>query len=95
MYDFDGESFAFTENLAGLEQDDGFDEKMDFHHQIAYRFEKVYRFERNGKPEQIIKAANNQILLMLSNQIWMLKVDPMILFYCLYFCVFYRNNFVY
>jgi hypothetical protein len=42
-----------------------------------------------------VNAANTFIINLISSQKWILTLDPLILFYCLYFCVYYRNQDVY
>lgn len=69
-----------------------FQKEVDFHHQIAYAFEKSYRLRENQKPEAVVKAANHEITQLLSSQKWILQLDPLIVFYCLYFSTFYRNE---
>ena len=39
-----------------------------------------------------MKAATYDIHQLITSQKWILKLDPLILFYCLYFSVFYRNE---
>lgn len=67
-------------------------EQLDARHQIAYAFEKAARLKANQKPDKVVEAANKDILKMLSSQSWVIKADPMLLFYCIYFCVFYKNE---
>lgn len=70
-----------------------FEKEVDFHHKIAYAFEKSFRLRENNKPEAVVKAANHEITLLISSQKWVLqRLDPLILFYCLYFSVFYENH---
>jgi hypothetical protein len=69
-----------------------FDREVDYHHQIAYVFEKSFRLRENNKPEAVVKAANVEITQLIAGQTWILQLDPLILFYCLYFSVFYQNE---
>jgi len=43
----------------------------------------------------VVNASNTEIMNLLDNQKWILQIDPMILFYCIYFTVYYRNQDVY
>ena len=66
-----------------------FRKEVDFHHKVAYRFEKAYRL---GKKMTIKKAALNQeILNIIDEHHSYIEQDPMALFYCLYFCIYYNN----
>jgi len=66
-----------------------FRKEVDFHHKVAYRFEKAYRL---GKKMSVKKAAlNNEITNIISEHSSYLEQDPMALFYCLYFCIYYNN----
>lgn len=69
-----------------------FDKEVDFHHQIAYRFEKAARFKANKKPAAIINAANSEIIKLIDSGSWIIDIDPMIIFYSIYFSVFYQNT---
>ena len=69
-----------------------FEKEVDFHHQIAYGFEKSYQFRINQKPQNMVLQANKEIMALLDNQLWILEIDPMILFYCLHFSVYYQNT---
>jgi len=69
--------------------------EVDFHHQIAYRFEKSARLRAKKKGEDTVNAANKEIILLIENQIWIVEIDPMIVFYCLYFVVYYNNEPIY
>lgn len=87
------------DELALVQERDGplldqlpFDREVDFHHQIAYAYEKSYRLRENNKPEAVVKAANTEITQLIASQKWILQLDPLILFYSLYFSVFYRNE---
>ena len=71
-----------------------FDKEVDFHHQIAYSFEKAARFQADKKPQTIIDAANNEIVKLVDTQSWIIDIDPMIIFYCLYFSVYYQNHYL-
>jgi hypothetical protein len=66
-----------------------FRKEVDFHHKVAYRFEKAYRL---GKKMSIKKAAlNAEIISIISEHDAYIEQDPMALFYCLYFCIYYNN----
>lgn len=73
-------------------QEIDFEKEVDFHHQIAYRFEKSWKIKINNGLESIIEQADNDIKELLENQLWILEIDPMILFYCLHFSVYYQNH---
>ena len=66
-----------------------FRKEVDFHHKVAYRFEKAYRL---GKKMSVKKAAlNNEITNIIVEHDSYIEQDPMALFYCLYFCIYYNN----
>jgi hypothetical protein len=66
-----------------------FRKEVDFHHKVAYRFEKAYRL---GKKMSVKKAAlNAEIISIISEHDAYIDQDPMALFYCLYFCIYYNN----
>lgn len=66
-----------------------FRKEVDFHHKVAYRFEKAYRL---GKKLTVKKQAlNNEITAIIEEHAQYLEQDPMALFYCLYFCIYYNN----
>jgi hypothetical protein len=66
-----------------------FKKEVDFHHKIAYRFEKAYRL---GKKSGEKKAALNlEIIDCISDLSGYVETDPMTLFYCLFFCIYYNN----
>lgn len=67
-----------------------FMKEVDFHHKVAYRFEKAYRMLKKY-PER--KAAlNMEIIEIISDHSDYVNADPMSLFYCLYFCIYYENG---
>jgi len=45
-----------------------------------------------GKEERIIIQSNKEIKDLINGGEWIIKMDPMILHYCLYFCVYYENE---
>ena len=66
-----------------------FRKEVDFHHKVAYRFEKAYRL---GKKEQSKKnMLNQEIIDIITDHSDYIDQDQMVLFYCLYFCVYYNN----
>lgn len=66
-----------------------FRKEVDFHHKVAYRFEKAYRL---GKKMTLKKQAlNEEITNIIDEHSSYLEQDPMALFYCLYFCIYYNN----
>ena len=67
-----------------------FRKEVDFHHKVAYRFEKAYRLARK-QPEKRIKA-NQEIVHIITEHEDYIRQDPMALFYCLYFCIYYNNQ---
>lgn len=70
------------------------DEDLDFIHQIAYRFEKCHRLQTANKSEESITAVNNTIRGMILGNSWVFRADPMTIYYCLYFSVFFNNSLV-
>ena len=66
-----------------------FRKEVDFHHKVAYRFEKAYRLGKKMTTKK--KAMNMEIIEIISEHSDYLEQDPMSLFYCLYFCIYYKN----
>ena len=66
-----------------------FREEVDFHHKVAYRFEKSYRLSKKHPSKR--EALNSEIVDIISEHSNYIEQDPMALFYCLYFCVYYNN----
>jgi hypothetical protein len=66
-----------------------FRKEVDFHHKVAYRYERSYRL---GKKQPHRKnALNMEIVEIISEHSDYIEADPMALFYCLYFCIYYNN----
>jgi hypothetical protein len=66
-----------------------FRKEVDFHHKVAYRYEKAYRL---GKKMTMKKQALNlEIIEIISEHSDYIEQDPLALFYCLYFCIYYNN----
>ena len=65
--------------------------EVDFHHKISYRFEKAYRLSK-AKANQNVKMLNLEIIDCISEFSGYIEHDPMALFYCLYFCIYYHNK---
>ncbi len=66
-----------------------FRKEVDFHHKIAYRFEKAYRLRK--KMVDGPNYLNVEIIECISEHSGYLEQDPMVFFYCLYFCIYYNN----
>ena len=67
-----------------------FRKEVDFHHKVAYRFEKAYRL---GKNNGLIKQQyNHEINALISEHHEYIEQDPMVMFYCLFFCIYYNNE---
>jgi hypothetical protein len=68
-----------------------FRKEVDFHHKIAYRFEKAYRL---GKKTPVEKRhhLNLEIIECISDHASYIEQDSMALFYCLFFCIYYKNQ---
>jgi hypothetical protein len=66
-----------------------FRKEVDFHHKVAYRFEKAYRLGKNQKDKK--KQMNMEIIEIISEHSDYIEQDPLALFYCLYFCIYYKN----
>jgi hypothetical protein len=66
-----------------------FREEVDFHHKVAYRFEKSYRLSKKHPAKR--EALNEEIVDIISEHSNYIEQDPMALFYCLYFCIYYNN----
>mmetsp|Transcript_30412 Transcript_30412/g.46588 ORF Transcript_30412/g.46588 Transcript_30412/m.46588 type:complete len:137 (+) Transcript_30412:1487-1897(+) len=67
-----------------------FKQEVDFHHKVQFRFEKAFRLGTQ-MPEKR-KTLNLEIIDLLSAFSGYIETDPMTLFYCLYFCIFYHNE---
>lgn len=67
-----------------------FRKEVDFHHKIAYRFEKAYRLGKKITEKR--QSLNLDIIDCLSEHSGYIEQDPMALFYCLFFCVYYKNQ---
>lgn len=63
--------------------------EVDFHHKVAYRFEKAYRLGKKMTNKK--KQMNMEIIEIISEHSDYIEQDPMALFYCLYFCIYYKN----
>ena len=66
-----------------------FRKEVDFHHKVAYRFEKSYRLSKKHPEKR--EALNEEIVEISSEHSNYIEQDPIALFYCLYFCVYYNN----
>lgn len=66
-----------------------FRKEVDFHHKVFYRYEKAYRLGK--KQPQKKQALNLEIIEIISEHGDYIEQDPMALFYCLYFCVYFNN----
>jgi len=66
-----------------------FRKEVDFHHKVAYRFEKAYRLGKKMSSKK--QALNLEIIEIISEHSDYIEQDPMALFYCLYFCIYYNN----
>jgi len=66
-----------------------FRKEVDFHHKVAYRFEKAYRLGKKTPHRQY--ALNFEIIDIISEHSDYIEQDPLALFYCLYFCIYYNN----
>ena len=56
---------------------------------MAYRFEKAYRLAK--KTSERKQTLNLEIIDCISEHSGYVEQDPMTLFYCLYFCIYYNN----
>ena len=67
--------------------------EVDFHHKVAYRFEKAYRLGKKVNGTQDRKAnLNNDIIQCIVEHADYIETDPMALFYCLFFCIYFKNE---
>ena len=64
--------------------------EVDFHHKVAYRFEKAYRLGKKTVEKK--QSLNLDIIDCISEHSGYIEQDPMALFYCLFFCIYYRNE---
>lgn len=64
--------------------------EVDFHHKVAYRFEKAYRLGK--KMTERKQTLNLDIIDCISEHSGYVEQDPMALFYCLFFCIYYKNE---
>ena len=67
-----------------------FRKEVDFHHKIAYRFEKAYRLGKKMKDR--MPLLNIDIIECISDHLGYIESDPMAIFYCLFFCIYYNNQ---
>jgi hypothetical protein len=67
-----------------------FRKEVDFHHKVAYRFEKAYRLGKKMTEKK--QSLNLDIIDCISEHSGYIEQDPMALFYCLFFCIYYRNE---
>ena len=67
-----------------------FRNEVDFHHKIAYRFEKAYRLGKQAPDQKY--TMNMEVLECIAEHSAYIENDPMCLFYCLYFCIIYKND---
>jgi len=63
--------------------------EVDFHHKICFRFEKAYLLGRQGKFKK--RQLNLQLIDCISEYSIYIAEDPMSVFYCLFFCIFFNN----
>lgn len=57
---------------------------------MAYRFEKAYRLSKKTPDEKKLHL-NLEIIECISEHATYIENDPMALFYCLFFCIYYKN----
>ena len=67
-----------------------FKKEVDFHHKLAYRFEKAYRLGKEMPDKR--HTLNVEIIDCISEHSGYVEEDPMSLFYCLFFCIYYLNQ---
>jgi hypothetical protein len=67
-----------------------FRKEVDFHHKISYRFEKAYRLRKKNLENW--SFLNLDIVECISEHSGYIESDPMVFFYCLFFCIYYRNE---
>ena len=64
--------------------------EVDFHHKIAFRFEKAYRLGKLSPDKR--EMLRMEIIEGLEEYSEYIGHDPMSLFYCLFFCIYYENS---
>ena len=67
-----------------------FRKEVDFHHKVAYCFEKAYRVGKK-MPERR-QTLNLEIIGCIGEHSSYIETDNMALFYCLFFCIYYKNQ---
>jgi hypothetical protein len=67
-----------------------FKSEVDFHHKLCYRMEKAYRLGKK-MPEKR-HTLNLEIIDCISDHSSYIEQDHMALFYCLFFCIYFRNQ---
>lgn len=67
-----------------------FRKEVDFHHKVAYRFEKAYRLGKKVSDRK--QSLNLEIIDCISEHSGYIEQDPMALFYCLFFCIYFKNE---
>mmetsp|Transcript_41398 Transcript_41398/g.63106 ORF Transcript_41398/g.63106 Transcript_41398/m.63106 type:complete len:286 (+) Transcript_41398:1249-2106(+) len=69
-----------------------FKKEVDFHHKIVYRFDRSYKLGRRRPDKQT--DLDLEIIDLLTEFSEYIQHDPMVLFYCLFLCIFYNNPFL-
>lgn len=57
---------------------------------MAYRFEKAYRLAKRDASKK--QSLNTEIIDCITEHSAYIDKDPMALFYCLFFCIYYKNE---
>jgi len=63
--------------------------EVDFHHKMCFRFEKAFRLGRVGNIRK--QTLNLELIECISDHSTYIAQDPMSVFYCLFFCIFFNN----
>ena len=67
-----------------------FRKEVDFHHKVAYFFEKAYRVGKKMPDRR--KTLGLEIIGCIGEHSSYIETDHMALFYCLFFCIYYKNH---
>ena len=81
-----------VENRIKREYLSKFKKEVDFHHKIAYKYERAFRLGKKNPEKQ--QELDLDIIDFLSEFSDYIQHDPMVLFYCMFFCIFYDNSFL-
>ena len=74
------------------EYENKFNKEVDIHHKIDYAFELAAKLEKEHHEKK--DEADMEIIQLLREYSDYIQHDPLVLFYCLFFCVYFNNSFI-